>query len=904
MTIETDRPGLRAARALSATAMLLGAVAVASRLLEAPGLTRLRQVVPPISAGALLAFVLLGGAVFLRSRWPHQPLARFLGACAALAVATLSALWLSGSPLGLDAGVERLLGVLPGISQEAPEVGLTVLPALILMLTSLSLLSSLLPAERWRHAPGVTCTLASFVTGVGLVAVLAELYGAPLLRPGFEEQAAAAAWVEFRTTVGGLLFGPAMLGIAWEMAWPVRLLAGPSTRARLLRAFLPYITALVLIEGFLDAGRLTELPVNPALLISLKAAALVVAATVVVAVVSGRLAGALDAAYAALRGERDLFRRICETSPAGITVVDASGMITYANARAEQVLGLERGEISRRVTGYDGTHSPEEEYPFRRVMDTGLPAYDVRHAIEHPDGRRVLLSINAAPLLDGEGRVRGMVAAVDDVTDAWLSQQALEKERTFSKAVLDTVGALVVVLDLDGRIVGFNRACEQATGYSFDEVKGRRVWDFLLVPEEVDAVRSVFAGLNSGGLPAAHENFWVARDGRRTLISWSSTALVGPDGLAERLIGTGLDVTARRRAEQAERDITAQWKDTFDAVADGVCVLDRDQRIIRSNGAMSTMFGMSEEEMVGRNCWEVVHRTDGPIPDCPLVPMMETMRRGQVEMQVRDRWYEVTVDPLLAEDGGLRGIVHVARDVTQRRQSAERIRSDAARLEHLSRRLLAVHEEERSRVARELHDEIGQALTTLKLNLQAAERLAQGEAARSCIADCIGVVDEAVRQAHDISLALRPSMLDDLGLVPALRWLADNVTRRSAMGAVLHSDPPEIRVGPDLATTCYRVAQEALTNAVRHSGARSVRIGLTVAGNTLEMTISDDGVGFDVHAARRMAAEGMSFGLLGMVERVELEGGVIEIDSQPGKGTAIKTRFPLSPDSSGRHGAG
>jgi PAS domain S-box-containing protein len=161
-------------------------------------------------------------------------------------------------------------------------------------------------------------------------------------------------------------------------------------------------------------------------------------------------------------------------------------------------------------------------------------------------------------LAELEVRVRERTAALQqanahlqaEIAERQRAEAALAKEHDFVAAVLDTVATLVVVLDTQGRIVRFNRACEQTTGYAADEVQGRYVWDLFLVPEEAEGVKTVFQKLRSGQFPNTHENFWVTRDGRRRLIAWSNTVLLDTEGAVEYVIGTGLDITERRRAEQ------------------------------------------------------------------------------------------------------------------------------------------------------------------------------------------------------------------------------------------------------------------------------------------------------------------------------------------------------------------
>jgi signal transduction histidine kinase len=216
-----------------------------------------------------------------------------------------------------------------------------------------------------------------------------------------------------------------------------------------------------------------------------------------------------------------------------------------------------------------------------------------------------------------------------------------------------------------------------------------------------------------------------------------------------------------------------------------------------------------------------------------------------------------------------------------------------ASLQTLSRELIQAQEAERRRLARELHDEIGQVLTAVKMNLQAVQR-ADAPKPDGRLSESIGIVERALQQVRNLSLDLRPSLLDDLGLVAALRWYVDRQAGRAGFQGQFTADPGRVDVPPDLATACFRVAQEAVTNVIRHAKARTVHVGLRLTDGELQLTVRDDGAGFDVPQARRRASRGGSLGLLGMQERAQLVGGRMEIDSAPGRGTEVRVRFPVA----------
>lgn len=229
----------------------------------------------------------------------------------------------------------------------------------------------------------------------------------------------------------------------------------------------------------------------------------------------------------------------------------------------------------------------------------------------------------------------------------------------------------------------------------------------------------------------------------------------------------------------------------------------------------------------------------------------------------------------------------------ERGRLIDRIRSGMERQRALSRRLLTAQEEERRRLAVELHDELGQVLTAVKINLESLAQAKTPAGTFATMAATIQSVDEALLSVRDLALDLRPSVLDDLGLAAAIRWYADRFARGGLVETHLSIDVlPELE--PELATACFRVAQEALTNVDRHARAHHVWIDLHVLDGALELSVRDDGIGFDALAARVRAMGGASVGLLGMQERVLLVDGEFEVLRIPEGGTEVRARLPLT----------
>ena len=216
----------------------------------------------------------------------------------------------------------------------------------------------------------------------------------------------------------------------------------------------------------------------------------------------------------------------------------------------------------------------------------------------------------------------------------------------------------------------------------------------------------------------------------------------------------------------------------------------------------------------------------------------------------------------------------------------------------LSRRLLHVQELERRTIARELHDEVGQALTAIKINLQSIERSPKLGLDR--VQDSLAIVEALVARIRDLSLDLRPAMLDDWGLYAAVRWYAGRQAERAGITIRVRGNVGDERLPSDVETTCFRVVQEAVTNALRHARATRLDIRLSRDPTHIGVEVVDDGAGFDVHDARHAANHGESLGLLGMEERVRLLGGEITLSSRPGAGTTITVSLPTDGPTGGR----
>ena len=251
------------------------------------------------------------------------------------------------------------------------------------------------------------------------------------------------------------------------------------------------------------------------------------------------------------------------------------------------------------------------------------------------------------------------------------------------------------------------------------------------------------------------------------------------------------------------------------------------------------------------------------------------------------RWFNMQVTPL---GPGGQGVVITHTDITERVLNEVAMRAEARRVQALSQRVLRLQEMERRSVAQQLHEGLAQALTILKLNLQAA---AGARAPQAHLADNLAIVEESLRQVRRLALTLRPAMLDDLGLAPALQWLSAEVGAWAGVEVVFDAVTPELRYPPEIETACFRIAQEALNNVASHAEARHVFVSLRSDHGRLVLCVEDDGRGFDTDNPRQ--GDGANLGLLDMRERAAIIGAEFLLVSAPGFGCAVRLFCPAAP---------
>ena len=367
------------------------------------------------------------------------------------------------------------------------------------------------------------------------------------------------------------------------------------------------------------------------------------------------------------------YKNLVDAARVAIVSTDAQGQIILWNPAAEAIFGFTQHEaVGSRLTDLIGLdNSLVGSFDDEGSAEGSAKA--VGATLKRKDGS-ILYSEISASLAEIEGG-KIVTFIVSDITGRKLIEEALEKERDFVSAVLDTEGALVVVLDREARITRFNRACQEITGYSATEVLGRVFWGFLVPPEELAGVKETWEALKTGDFPNTHENHWLAKDGSRRLIAWSNTALAGATAELEYIIGTGIDVTEHRQAEEFLRESEERFRVIASSTPDHLFVQDHE---LRYTLVVNPQLGHTEQQMIGKTDYDLLPREDADRLTRIKREVLETGRPVHVEVPLfsskgEEEFFDGSCIPRLNARGQVDGLIGYFKNVTEHKLHELRI---------------------------------------------------------------------------------------------------------------------------------------------------------------------------------------------------------------------------------------
>jgi PAS domain S-box-containing protein len=634
-----------------------------------------------------------------------------------------------------------------------------------------------------------------------------------------------------------------------------------------------------------------------------------------------------------LSKSEERFRSIFENTTIGIQTFDQAGKLITANKASLEIFGV--SDISK-ISNYHLFSDPnitgnlkerllkaesvgyEAPFDFNKIKATGI--------YETCKSGIVYLDILITPLSNEANEITGYLVQVQDVTERkkieeYLAQskdelelrvkqrtieleklnQALNYEITQGKEVrealrqsksqlehlINAMSEGVTLIDQKGMVIKANPAMCRITGKEISAIEGNLCTDLgkRVFDADNNTVRKEdlpVANVLKTRQPVYNFELGLERDnGSQVWIKVNAVPLINESGEVEGIVRTLHDVSEQKRMEDSLRKNEAHLRLMLNQIPCMLWTTDSQLIFNLSLGAGLKTFNLCPNQIVGMGIFDYYNTSD---PDFYPILAHRQALAGQAatyELHWEGKILDCYVEPLKDNTGKIIGVIGISFDITDKKQAEEALRA-------LSRRLVDVQENERRNIARELHDEIGQSLTALKLMMTQVARSGL-DYSPSSLKESQEVVTELIRQVRDMSLSLRPSMLDDLGLLPTLLWYIERYTLQTKIKVGFEHCGLHNSFSPEINTAIYRIIQEALTNVARHANAKEVNITVWADDRNIALKIEDHGRGFTPSALYSSSSTGIS----GMRERVLLLNGKLDIKTIPGSGTCLEAEIPL-----------
>lgn len=485
------------------------------------------------------------------------------------------------------------------------------------------------------------------------------------------------------------------------------------------------------------------------------------------------------------------------------------------------------------------------------------------------------------------------------------AERALRQGEERYRSLYHHTPAMLHSIDTQGKLVSVSDYWVDVMGYTREEVIGLPLTDLFTAASRKYAEETVFPMFFERGVCQDIPYQFRKKSGEVIDVLLSAIADRDEDGRISRTLAVSIDVTERNRAEEAlrqakealgrySRDLELQVRTRTHEISSllrytpaVVYMKDRDGRFTLVNSRFEELFGVAGDNARGKTDKEILPIDVADQFQRHDEQVLEERRARQVEEEILQddgpHTYLSVKFPIYDETGAASGVCSICTDVTAVKKAQDQLR-------RLSGSIMSRQEQERAAIARELHDELGQVLTALRMDaVWLRDRLKERDSAGAerAMTMC-RLIDRTIEEVRGIAIRLRPGVLDTLGLVDALEWYTTDFERRTEISCIFeHAAVPPV---PDtLATAAYRIAQEALTNVARHADAARVNVDLMGTDGFVVLSVSDDGKGFNI----QVLSEDEALGVAGMRERAGLVGGDVTVRSRPGEGTRVQFRVPV-----------
>ncbi len=592
-----------------------------------------------------------------------------------------------------------------------------------------------------------------------------------------------------------------------------------------------------------------------------------------------------------IRLSEEKYRSFFDQSADAIFIFDETGHFLDVNRVSSRLLGYTRKEILN-LSVFDIVFKNDlAANPIRLDLLAAGEAVIRQRIFKRKNGTPVEVEVHSKKLPDGK-----YLGVVRDITERKKAEEALKESETKYRTIVDTSDEMIHQLSKKGEILWVNKSWKKNMGVLDDEVIGKKLIDFLDKATKTELAK-VFPKIMKGKIVDNLSCGFITKKEEVIFLEGQTVPLISKG----KIIGSQAflkNVTERKKAEEQIREQESRFRLLVDTAPDATVIVNEKGIIQIANQQAVRLLGYTKAELTGMSVEMLIPKSQqrrhrGYRSQYMSDPHTRPMGTGRDLFAVRKGGHVIPVEISLATFQLAGGTLITAslRDITERKKAELELEESYRSVRRLTEHLQNVREEERTHIAREIHDELGQQLTVMMMDVSwLSKKIGAGnDVARKKINDLLELLEHTVKTVRRISTELRPSILDDLGLVAAMELHLKEFEKRAGIHTRLSGPKTEPQLAVPVKNALFRIFQESLTNVARHSGAKTVTVKFEKKKNKIVLMIEDNGVGFD----EQKAGAKRTLGVLGMKERAAGIGGEYFISGKPGKGTTILVTVPL-----------
>ncbi len=611
----------------------------------------------------------------------------------------------------------------------------------------------------------------------------------------------------------------------------------------------------------------------------------------------------------------DLLTSLLDNIPEHVYFKDRESRFVLTSKSVADQFGVKNVEELIGKTDFDYFTKEHAKLAYRdeqEIIKTGKTIEVKDEKETHPDGRITWVSTTKIPRYDGERNIIGILGISRDVTEKKKLEEKLKErveqlgeEVVFKSelltSLLDTIPDLIYFKDRKSRFVELSKSKAKQVGLPKEKVIGKTDFDYFTKEHAEQAYRDEQKIIKTGKPVEGKIEKETHPDGRITWVSTTKVPRYDEKGKVIGTLGISRDVTGIVLTEKELEGSTNKLETIVNAVSEGLAIVDENHVILEANEFLFKLFGLKREKVINKKCHKIFPPWEEACKNCPLQKSFDKNENSPVIEKTKVlkngtiRHFSIQCYPIPNNNEKEHKSVISIRDITERKNMEKKnLQNYKRKMKNLSHKLTLAEERERKRIATDLHADIGQTLAFLKLKIGETMEKNSSPSIQKSLKEIHNLVQDAITSARSLISQISPTILYELGFVPAVDWLAENILKENKIKYEFKDDGKEKPLTDDLRILLFHAVRELLINIRKHANAKKVKISIERKKENIKIEVEDDGVGFDTSTLDSYCEKDVGFGLLNIRSRVEVVGGSFEIESHKKKGTKIILNVPIN----------